>query len=364
MASAAPLVGLALTSNGPSAYKLVSVNQTSGELEFLGGGEQEEHAELAGTGDLCAVDTNLGVWYYLGDSSAGTTLVGLSTADGSLLCESAVTSLMEIGIVGAGQSLDFDSTGAGSLVLSGVSTNVTTQHVVLRLALGEGAKRELEAKAKKSDHTGKGSSEVTGCGVGGGAEFEALGTFGDDAYLPFVHASAIDPAGQRLFVTLQPGDDEVSTNSLAVAVVDISDGSTGEAYYTIPMDYSVDSSHILYGIDWDSALNRLVGAVINEQGTGLMLRSVEVGANASASVAWSELPIAGTPSSWKYLGGNSATVSSLDEAGRILYFEAGNNRGMSLAAVHVDTAELLADPLFTGDVPLSTSGLTMMSVLA
>jgi len=354
--AASPLVGLAMVENGPAKYKLVSVNATSGVLEF--GDDQEAHEELAGTGDLCAIDKATGVFYYLGDTSAGTTLVGLSTEDGSELCSSTVTSLMEIGIVGAGQSLDFDSSGGGSLVLSGVSTNETTKHAVLRLFLGDGAKRALEAK--KPRNKGGGVESSTGFGLGGGADFETVGTFGDDAYLPFVHSSAIDSAGQRFFVTLQPGDDEVGTNSLAIGVVDIS--GTGMPYYTIPMDFSSKSSEILYGIDWDSAQSRLVGAIINEQNTGLSLRAVIIGSDASTDPVWSEQAIEGTPSTWKYLGGNSATVSTLDETGRLLYFQAGNNAGMNLVAVDVDTAQLVAHPALSGDMPIGSSGLTMMDI--
>lgn len=65
------MVGLSLVENSPVGYKLVSVNETTGEIAFLGGDDQPIHTELAGTGDLCAADTALGVWYYLGDTSAG-----------------------------------------------------------------------------------------------------------------------------------------------------------------------------------------------------------------------------------------------------------------------------------------------------
>ena len=72
------------------------------------------------------------------------------------------------------------------------------------------------------------------------------------------------------------------------------------------------------------------------------------------------------PREWRYLSGNWGTVSSLDESGRRLYFEAGccySNKGTFLGVVDVDTAELQASPRFKGDMPLSSTGLTMMSHL-
>lgn len=287
--------------------------------------------------------------------------------DGSEVCSSRVESLEEIGIVGAGQSLDFDSeTENGSLVLSGVSTTNNTKHAVLRLPLGSGARRTIEIRKKAGMLPN--SYEIPACGAeGSNTELKLLGYFGDDAYLPFVHSSAIDTLGQRLFVTLQLGDDEISTNKLAVGVFDLENSS----YYSIPMDSSGGSSEILFGIDYDAAKGRLVGVVVNEENNGLNLRSVTVGSKASKNnkslqiptgSVWSEVPMTGVPSEWRYLGGNSGTVSSLDEDGRQLYFEAGGNiEGMSLGVVNIDTAKLVASPHFKGDVPISSAGLTMMS---
>ena len=56
------------------------------------------------TGDLRAVDTKRGVFYFLGDTHAGTTLVGQALADGALVCAGAVP-LKEVGFVGMGQSM-------------------------------------------------------------------------------------------------------------------------------------------------------------------------------------------------------------------------------------------------------------------
>lgn len=39
--------------------------------------------ELSGTGDLAVIDAKRKVFYYLGDTTKGTTLVGLSLVDGS-----------------------------------------------------------------------------------------------------------------------------------------------------------------------------------------------------------------------------------------------------------------------------------------
>ena len=58
--------------------------------------------ELAAAGDLCAVDRNNGVYYYLGDTASGTTLVGVDTATGAKLCSQPVPALKELGFVGIG----------------------------------------------------------------------------------------------------------------------------------------------------------------------------------------------------------------------------------------------------------------------
>ena len=220
----ASMVGLALKANSPATWNLVSVNETSGVLADLG----PPHTELASTGDLCAIDSSLGVFYYLGDTSSGTTLVGLSVADGSEVCSSVVSSLEEIGIVGAGQSLDFDPS-SNSLILSGVYQENGTQHAVLRLLLDTSATTRALAMSSKDR-----IQMLGGCGVDD--TFKTVSFFGDDAYLPFVHASALDVTGQRLFVTLQPGDDEVSTNTLSIGVVDVSSDQSGAPYYRIDMD--------------------------------------------------------------------------------------------------------------------------------
>ena len=48
---------------------------------------------LAAASDLCAVDRDRGVYYYLGDTPDGTTLVGIDTATGAELCSRAVPQL-------------------------------------------------------------------------------------------------------------------------------------------------------------------------------------------------------------------------------------------------------------------------------
>ena len=43
--------------------------------------------------------------------------------------------------------------------------------------------------------------------------------------------------------------------------------------------------------------------------------------------------------------------------------QAGNNAGMSIAGVDVDTAELISHAQFSGDVPLSSTGLSMITLV-
>ena len=42
-----------------------------------------DHHALSGTGDLSTIDTKRGLFFYLGDTSAGATLVGMTLTDGT-----------------------------------------------------------------------------------------------------------------------------------------------------------------------------------------------------------------------------------------------------------------------------------------
>ena len=56
---------------------------------------------MDGTGDLGTIDSTRGVFFYLGDTSGGATLVGLSMQDGTISCSVHVP-LREISFVGIG----------------------------------------------------------------------------------------------------------------------------------------------------------------------------------------------------------------------------------------------------------------------
>jgi hypothetical protein len=77
--------GLALVANGPAKAGLITVDTVTGNTTVVG----PPHSELAGTGDLGTVDTKHNLYYYLGDTYQGATVVGLNLADGTKACSAS-----------------------------------------------------------------------------------------------------------------------------------------------------------------------------------------------------------------------------------------------------------------------------------
>lgn len=148
-----------------------------------------DHHELAATGDLGTVDTKRNLFFYLGDTTAGTTLVGLSLTDGTEACTQTVP-LKEVGFVGIGQSLDYDPQ-TDELILSGLAGNASAPtHVVLK-------------------------GPAKGCGP-----FTKVGEYGVASYSPMIHSSTLDVAGQTLYVLVS-----VTGSELGVAIIDLKTGT-------------------------------------------------------------------------------------------------------------------------------------------
>ena len=165
---AQPLRGLALVHNSPSEVALLTMNATTGKAQVIG----PAHSELFGMGDLATVANDQ--FYYLGDTHDGATLVALNLSTGVEICTQHVD-VATIKFVGVGQSLNHDPV-TGSLVLSGIAANRSAgTHSVYR-------------------------APDVGCGP-----MKHIGHFGDAAYVPSVHSSALDAKGQRLFVTIDVG---------------------------------------------------------------------------------------------------------------------------------------------------------------
>ena len=62
------------------------------------------------------------MYYYLGDTSDGATLVGLNLKDGELTCTSPIA-VREVGFVGIGQSLNYDTVN-DALIISGIGQSI------------------------------------------------------------------------------------------------------------------------------------------------------------------------------------------------------------------------------------------------
>ena len=203
------IYAVGLVSNSPAVAALTTIdpatgNETRVNPDVVAGGSTS-------TGDLSAVDDAAGLFWYLGDTSSGTTLEALNMTTGAPACSSVVSGIKEMGLVGLGQSLDFDPTTA-TLILSGVSAANQSEHAVYRAAAG--------------------SCEQA-------AAFEFVGTFGYAQYVPLLHASSFDPQGQRLFVQLSTDDGARA----GVGVISLDPGGDGEmAVVLVPEGGEVSDS--------------------------------------------------------------------------------------------------------------------------
>ena len=132
-AAGATLYGLNMIGNGPTRGALASIDPSTGNVTMVSGAQLPADS---GTDDCRAIDSKRGLYYYLGDTHAGTTLVGLSLQTGTPKCQSTVP-LKEIGFVGIGQSLKYDAT-RDRLILTGLVANSTggVSHQILTSDLG------------------------------------------------------------------------------------------------------------------------------------------------------------------------------------------------------------------------------------
>lgn len=231
----AKLYGQSMVHNSPVQAKLVRIDSTEGNLTELGDPMGPDHGAMGATSDLRAVDTKRGVFYFLGDSHAGTTLVGQALADGALVCAGTVP-LAEVGFVGLGQSMTFDWKN-DELVLTGLVANSTGGffHQILRGSLSAGL-------------------------VGGGApcaKFKKAGQFWFSSSAPMIHTSALDVENQRLYSLIS-----ASKSQIALAVIDL----TAQALKSIDLeDGSGRTTNILDGMAWEPKTKRLVGVMPGAQ---------------------------------------------------------------------------------------------------
>jgi hypothetical protein len=299
--AASTLFGLAMVHNSPEMPALVRIEASTGSAKLAGPGL----SALAATGDLAAVDSKRGVFWYLGDTGAlGTTLAGVSLTNGSLICQQAVP-IREIGFVGFGQSLNF-LPATDELVISGIVTNFTTNvsaHVVFRA-----------------------SADPARCG----SPIARVGGFvGDADYVPMLHASALDPAAQRLFLGLA-----TASTSFAVGIVDI---ATGKLTRVDAED--ANDGHQLIGMKWCAASGTLVGLASGADYASL--HQVEL---TPETGKWRVRQV---PTDFPVVMGNEGSVSAFDSASGTLFAMLAANtttQELRLAAVDVATATISSSP--------------------
>jgi hypothetical protein len=302
------------------------------------------------------VDTSQGLFYFLGDTSAGTTLVALDLTDGSEVCSSVVDGLQEVLLVGLGQSLDFDSVNK-NLVLSGISSADETKHLVYRtttsaaVAKDGGLNQRQQQQEQPSSRSRAASCDLT---------FEEVGTFGVADYLPLLHASALDSDGQRLFVQLSASSDAVEVGIIPL---------DGSANMTVAPETNSRTS--FEGFSWDPQTSSLLGIALDEV-YGLALRSLKPDTG-----VWATKALGGMPA-WDVLYGNEGTMSTLNPSSssssssaggpgsRALFFVVGNleEGTVELGEVNIDTAEVVGHPAITGDVGLSASSFVNIEFVA
>ena len=238
-AAAAPgsLFGLTMIGNSPARGNMCSIDPATGNVTLVGG----LLPALSGTDDCRAIDSKRGIYYYLGDTHQGTTLVGLSLQDGSVKCSNDVP-LKEIGFVGIGQGLKYDEK-RDRLILVGFVANSTggVTHQVLIASLADSSK-----------------SSGDSC-----ASFTKAGTFPLADNAPMLHSSAYDEASQTLYTTIIPAKGEY-----ALAVVDLAKQQMVrvELEGTPPIDE-------MSGMSWDADTGRLIGII--QDGHNIQLLSLD-----------------------------------------------------------------------------------------
>ena len=322
--AAGHLYGLAMVRNGPSEVALTKVSD-SGNATIVGPPLMVTDA----MGDLTAVDVKSRVLYYLGDTVQGATLVGVSLDDGREQCRGLVP-IHEIGYVGIGQSLDWDENDQ-SLVVTGLWSNTTT-HVVLR---------------------------NKGCIGGRLSANDIIGSFGDGNYLPMNHASALDSAGQRLFLSVA-----LNKTVSGIGIVDLKKLSMK----VIPED---SSQHIMAGMQWDPVGKRLLGIAPTLSNTpNLFVRTLEL--TAEGAPVWKDVVVPHQPYQWLY--GNSGTVSAFDPQNGFLYIlaakvpsmkpgKAPSMPPMHLIKIDVHSGRVVASPPTSG-LPMGVNTLDELNFVA
>ena len=302
LASAASnLYGLSLVSNGPAQFGLVELSTATGAVKAIGG----SHPELFGSSDLATVAN--GALYYFGDTAKGATLVALNLSTGAKICDAAVH-VAEVSYVGIGQSLDYDPT-TDTLLLSGVSIPTTAgTHTIYR-------------------------APATGCG-----NFTKLGEYGMAQYMPMLHSAALDPQGQRLFVTLGTGQ-----QSAGIGIIDLKQEGN---MTVINQGEAPDEKDCLVSLHFNRKSHKVFGLWVPSSGKSLTIHSLD-----PATGDWdTPRPLSNVPPAWNTVGGNSAVVSAYDSVSDSLYFMAGtqdsqgNVKAWDLARVDLSSGAIEQHP--------------------
>lgn len=231
------LFGLTMIENSPSKGSMCSIDPATGNVTLIGG----TLAALSGTDDCRAIDSKRGLYYYLGDTHQGTTLVGLSLHDASVKCSSTVP-LKEIGFVGIGQGLKYDKT-RDRLILVGLVANETggVSHQVLTADL--------------SDSSDGAATEPASC-----ARFTKAGTFPLADSAPMLHSTAYDEASQTLYTTIIP-----AKGQFGLAVVDL----VKQQMVRVELEGNPPIDE-MSGMSWDIDTASLIGMAQNGHSISLL----------------------------------------------------------------------------------------------
>jgi hypothetical protein len=286
------LYGLAMVHNGPVQDKLVRISSVTGNMTYLGAPLGPDNGAMTGSDDLRAVDEKRGIYYFLGDTHAGATLVGLQLADGAQVCGGAVP-VKEVGFVGLGQSLTYDYK-SDELVLTGLAANSTggLTHQILRGALSPDSWSSADRGAS------------TPC-----AKFKKAGTFWFSSSSSMIHSSALDVENQMLYSTVM-----ADKTQFALAVIDLSAQTLTSV--------EIEAERILDGMSWDPATKRLIGLMPGAQtkhppSSKLSLVSLDPATGKFDPLRDLVLDAAG-PGVW-VLDGNEGQVHSYDPVSGLFY---------------------------------------------
>jgi hypothetical protein len=304
-------------SGAPSGCtQLVSISSQTGTIKNIGIPVQT----LAAVGDLGAIDSWNGIYYFLGDgwNGTGTVLVALSLNDGSEMCKTNLNDRIKtVGIVGGEMSLNIIQK---KVFVTGLSSS-SGPHVILVSPLSS-----------------------NGC-----PSFEQIGQFPYSGSLPIAHSSEISASNDDLALTLYTTV-AMSPHTYGIDMINLENGQLNRSINMVGRNDVLWSPTFVNG--------KLCGPA--EDGFGnLDWRTVTVTGNA----AWTSAPLKYANATWNTLWGNLGSIRAYNNKDKMLHVlvSQGKSEKIHLSSIDVTNGKMNANPvMLNGDTGYSGEILLQM----